>query len=389
MNKVKIGIIGTGFSATFHMEALRRLFHVEVVAVAGRTETSAAEFAEAFGIPKAYTSAEALIADAEVEAIHNCTPNDLHYEINKKVLLAGKHLLSEKPLASNSRESAELVELARRSAGVSAVCFNYRHYPLVQHARELLADNRLGPVHMVHGVYLQDWLLYKTDYNWRLEAEGCGGARAIADIGSHWCDLLQHVLGLRVVEVFADLKTVHPIRHRRSEAAATFGVNGRGNQQANYEEVPIVTEDCGSVLVHFEGGITGVFSVSQVHAGRKNKLSFEIAAQDGTIVWDQEDANRIWIGHRNKPNAEWIRDPELLGSGAGALSHYPGGHQEGWPDGMKNLLISFYDKVMEIHGGNFTGQAEMIASLEDGHYIMKIIEAIVESNRTKQWIRIE
>ncbi len=385
---IKVGIIGTGFSARSHLEALRRLNQVEVVAIASSHQERAEQVAKEFGIPKAYGDARQLIHDPEVEAVHNCTPNHLHFPLNREVLEAGKHLLSEKPLALNSRESRQLMEWAQKSEGVSGVCFNYRHYPMVAEARAAIAGGECGEVYLVQGGYLQDWLLYNTDYNWRLDPEQSGSTRAVADIGSHWCDTVQHVLGRRIVEVFADLKTVHPVRYKPKGPVTTFAKSEDGDR----EEVPIHTEDCGIVMVHFEGGIQGVFTVSQVSAGRKNRLYFEISAEKASLAWDQEEPNRLWIGKRDEANRELLRDPSILSKPAASMAHYPGGHQEGWPDGLKNLLIDFYKEVRRKKEGRASeegGRSPSFATFEDGHRIMVLIDAILESHRTKRWVEVK
>jgi predicted dehydrogenase len=372
MQVVKVGIIGTGFSANAQIEALRRIPFVQVIGIAGSSFEKAKMTAQKYGIARSYSRVDELIDDPDIEAIHNCTPNHLHYGINKRILLSNKHLLSEKPLAMNSRESEELVQLAESTEGVSGVCFNYRHYPLVLQAKELMDRKEFGPVHHVFGGYLQDWLLYSTDYNWRIDPERNGHSRAMADIGSHWCDTIQFILGKKIVEVFADLKTVHPIRQRQASATQTG------------ETVEISTEDYGSVLVHFEDGSKGVFTVSQVSAGRKNKLFFDISLEKGSMSWDQENPNKLWIGKRDEPNLELVRDPSLLSPLAAQAAHYPGGHQEGWPDGLKNLFIDFYSTILSGKKAD-----SHFATLEDGHQMMKIIEAILESHETKSWISVQ
>jgi predicted dehydrogenase len=381
MSVIKVGIIGTGFSAKSHIEALRRLDGVEIAAISASTLEKAKKTAEQFAIPKFYGNVDDLIHDPEIDVIHNCTPNYLHYSINKKVLESGKHLLSEKPLAMTSEESRELVELAKSKNVVAGVCFNYRHYPLVAQAKELMKKGEYGSVHFVHGTYLQDWLLYDTDYNWRLDVKRNGKSRAIADIGSHWCDTVQYVLDKKIVEVFADLKTVHPVRKRPIGEVETF----QSKDQEAFEEIQIASEDCGSVMVHFEDGTHGVFVVSQVNAGRKNCLTFEIAAKSGTLYWNQEEPNKLWIGRRDEPNMELVRDPSLLSSFPASLAHYPGGHQEGWPDGLKNLFIDFYQAVKTYPNSSSTS----FATIEDGHYIMLLIEAILKSNEEKRWVTVQ
>lgn len=385
--KMGVGVIGTGFSADFHIQALLRLPGVKVVAVAGSSEAKARALADKYGIPAAYGSYGDLIADEAVEAVHNCTPNVLHFAVNRDVLLAGKHLLSEKPLAMNSAQSAELARLAENSKGVSGVCFNYRHFPMVVQARSMLRSGEIGKAHLVHGGYFQDWLLYDTDYSWRLEPGVNGESRAIADIGSHWCDTVQFVLSSRISEVFADLSTVHPVRYKPKRAAATFGQTDAGDREA----FEVETEDAGSVLLRFQDGTRGVFTVSQVSAGRKNRLLFEIAAAESSLCWDQENPNRLWEGKRSEPNRERMRDPGLLSPEAARLAHFPGGHEEGWPDALRNLMADFYREAMSKReaGEAYCPGPASFATLADGHGIMKLIDAILESRRTGAWVRVD
>ena len=379
MNTIKVGIVGTGFSAQAHIEALRRIPLIEVWGIAGSSEQKSREAARKHNIPMAYASADELLADPEIRAVHNCTPNALHYEVNRKALLAGKHLLSEKPLAVDSSQTSELMKLAAEADVISGVCFNYRHYPMVSQVREMLHTEDQGRVNLVYGGYLQDWLLLDTDYSWRLETEVNGPSRAIADIGSHWCDTIQYVLKRRITEVMADFKIVHPVRLKPAEGAQTFAAF---EEETEREEVRITTEDYASVLIHMEGGIQGVFTVSQVAAGRKNHLHFEISTDSASFAWDQESPNQLWVGRREQSNEELVRDPELLLAKSAALAHYPGGHQEGWPDGLKNLCSDFYQKVLNPRFKS------SFATLAEGHRIMVLIEAILESARERKWVSV-
>lgn len=382
MKKTKVGIIGTGFSALAHLEAIRRIPSLEVVAIGASSKDKAEQIAKEYGISRAYGDAFSLIHDSQVEAIHNCTPNFLHDSINREALLAGKHILSEKPLGMNSEQTREIAELAGNSSCVNGVAFNYRHYPLIAETKHRITNGSYGKVHLVYGGFLQDWMLYNTDYNWRLNPEQNGALRAIADIGSHWCDTVQHVLGKNIVEVFADLKTVHPIRMKPKAKTSAF----EANEEAEYEEIPVNTEDYGSVLVHFEDGIHGVFTISQVSAGRKNKLFFEIAAEKGTLAWNQEEPNLLWIGQRDEENKELVRDPNLLSGKAAAVTHYPGGHQEGWPDALKNLMIDFYSCVTHENNEKGLASSSSFATFQDGYQMMLLMEAILESHHTKKWV---
>jgi predicted dehydrogenase len=383
MKVINIGIVGTGFSAKAHMEAIRRIPYLRVAAVAASSLEKAQQIAEEYGIPKAYGDASELIQDKDITAVHNCTPNYLHYAINREVLLAGKHILSEKPLGLSSNETKELALLAQKSRGVSGVAFNYRHFPLIVEVKHRISKRTYGNVNLVYGGFLQDWLLHRTDYNWRLEPEYNGASRALADIGSHWCDTVQYVLGKKIVKVFADLKIVHPTRLKPPEIVGML----KGPSDPEYEEIAMRTEDYGSVLVHFEDGIQGVFTISQVSAGRKNKLFFEIAADQGSLAWNQENPHSLWIGQRDQANDELSSDPRLLCESASELSHYPGGHQEGWPDALKNMLIDFYS-VVRNPGLKTTTTARSFANFDDGNQIMNVIEAILESHLKQQWVKI-
>ncbi|MCG3158110.1 MAG: Inositol 2-dehydrogenase/D-chiro-inositol 3-dehydrogenase [bacterium] len=383
MKSIKTAVIGTGFIGPAHIEALRRVGGIEVVAVASQKIERAQALAERFAIPKAYGGWKEVIADNEIQAVHNCTPNSLHFGINKAAILAGKHIVSEKPLTMTSKESAELVKLASKHGVVNAINFNYRFYPLIQHARAMVNKGELGKIYLVHGHYLQDWLYYDTDYNWRLETEISGASRAVADIGSHWCDLVQFIAGLRIKSVFADLVTIHQTRKKTKKVVETF----KGKEEVaaqDYEEKPIKTEDAGIVMLQFENGARGVFTVSQVSAGRKNCEWFEIDGSKKAIAWDQEEPNQLWVGYRERPNETIIKDPALLDEAARKYAHYPGGHPEGYPDGPKNLFMNVYNFIRA--GKDPRKDHPDFPTFADGHWENKIIEAVLKSNKAKKWV---
>ncbi|WP_046176743.1 Gfo/Idh/MocA family protein [Domibacillus indicus] len=385
MKKIKVGVIGTGFIGPTHIEAIRRIGFAEVVAIAGNGQESAEQKAAELGIPKAYGDYRDLLKDNEVEVVHNCTPNHLHFPINKEIILAGKHVLSEKPLAMSSEESAELLALAKEHNVVHGVCFNYRQFPIVKQFASMIKKEQLGKVNLVHGSYLQDWMLYETDYNWRLAPEVGGKSRTVADIGSHWCDTVQYVTGKKIVEVFADLATVIPVRKKPSSIGETFG--GQLSADTVYEDIPINTEDYASVLVRFEDGTRGVFTVSQVSAGRKNRLSFEVNGSQQSAHWNQEEPEKLWIGHRDKPNEILMADPVLFADEAKSAIHHPGGHNEGWPDAMKNMMINFYSFIRD--GKDPHRNETPFATFEDGHISMCIIDAILHSHEQQKWVKVE
>lgn len=386
MNKLKAAVIGTGFIGPAHVEALKRISGVDLQVIASNEPERAREIADHFGIPRVYDDWHKVIADNEVEIVHNCTPNNLHFEINKAALLAGKHVVSEKPLTLNSEESSELVQLANEKQLVTAINYNYRFYPLIQHARSMFNSGEMGDVYLVHGNYLQDWLYFDTDYNWRLESGVSGISRAVADIGSHWCDLIQFITGQKITKVMANLSTIHSKRKKPTEAVDTF--KGKETQaSAKYEEVEIDTEDTGTVLIELENSATGVLTVSQVSAGRKNQLWFEIDAGKKALSWNQEDPNHLWVGYREKANEVIIKDPSLMDSSARRYAHYPGGHPEGYPDGPKNMFMNIYDYILS--GKKPGNDICDFPTFADGHWENKITEAVLESNKKQAWVKLE
>ena len=200
----------------------------------------------------------------------------------------------------NATESAELVELAKSSGLVAAVCYNIRYYPLNLEARAMRERGDLGEIFAVNGSYVQDWLLYDTDYNWRVLADQGGALRAVADIGTHWMDLIASITGLEVESVFADLNTVHKVRKRPTGEVETF--TGKSDAPVATEPIDITTDDYGCVMFRFKGGARGSLNVSQVTAGRENCLRYEIAASKKALYWDSQSPNDLWIGHRDQPN---------------------------------------------------------------------------------------
>lgn len=384
---IRVGIVGTGFAASAHADALARLPGAVLVAVAGTSLDKARAAARRFGAERAYAGYRALLADPGVDAVHDCTPNHLHAEVNAEALAAGKHVLSEKPLAAGSAQTAALARQAATARGISGVCFNYRHYPLVAQAREMIAAQEIGAVHLVHGGYLQDWLLFAGDWNWRLDSRLAGATRAVGDIGSHWFDLVQHVTGDQIVAVMADLSTVHAQRWRPDDGAPTFDPapppGGEHAAARRGQRVQVDTEDAASVLLRFASGARGAVTVSQVSAGWKNRLFFEVDAARASLAWDQEEPNHLRIGRRDRENADLLRDPALLRPDAAALTHYPGGHQEGWPDALRNLCVDFYRAAAARDRGD--SREGSFATFASAHQIALVVDAVVSSHRSRTW----
>lgn len=384
MRNIKVGVIGMGFMGGAHIEGIRRIGGLEVAAVSGGRYELAKRKAEEYGVEKCYACADELIADPEISVIHNCTPNHLHMEINEKIIRAGKHVFSEKPLARSAAESAHMLELLRAHPDtVAGINFCYRMNALVQDAKNRIAAGEIGRPYLVHGSFLQDWLLFDTDYNWRVEPAYAGASRCVGDIGSHWMDLAQTMTGSRITEVCANTVIALPKRKKPAARVETFALNA----DVAYEEKDVDTEDYAGVLLKFENGASGVFQCSQISAGHKDYLDIEIDGAKASFHWQQETGDHMWKGNRDSNNEEIIRNPNFLTPEARRYASLPAGHPEGWHDAFKNNLTAFYGFIREgkKHG---TDKADF-ATFEDGHYIMKLMEAILQSGRERRWISVE
>jgi predicted dehydrogenase len=344
MTEMNVAVIGAGFIGPVHVEALRRL-GIRVAGILGVDAAESRATREKLGLPKAYDSYEEVLGDRTVHSVHLAVPNRLHYAMAKRALEAGKHVMCEKPLAMNSQESGELVALARKSGRAAGVNYNVRYYPLCLEAAEMRRRDELGEVYSVCGSYVQDWLFHPTDYNWRVLTEEGGELRAVAEV-------------------------------------QTF--KGKEEAPVETEPVGIATEDYGSVLLRFRGGSRGLLWVSQVTAGRKNCLRFEIAGSKCAVAWCSEQPNEIWIGRRERSNALLLRDPALLSDAARRFVNYPGGHNEGFPDTFKQCFRSFYDY---IRAGDSSAPATF-PTFADGHREIVLCEAILKSSRENRWVEM-
>ena len=386
MKKLGMGIVGVGFVGPHHIDAVRRLGYVDIVAVADMNEKLAREKADQLHVPKAYGDYAALINDPDIHVVHNATPNHLHYPVNVAVLEAGKHIVCDKPLAMTAAEAKKLRDMANKAGVVHAVTFGYRGNPLVQHARVCVARGDIGKPTFIHGYYLQDWLLKDTDYSWRLEPDKSGISSALGDIGSHWCDLVQHVSGLRITHVLGDITTVIPKRKKPKAAREAFQTKGADD---SFDLVDIQVEDLASVLIRFDNGAKGAFSVGQVCAGHKNDLIYEICGSAKTMRWRQEDQNNLYFGNRDSANEVLQKDPGLIAPEARPFAHLPGGHQEGWPDANYNLMQTVYDLILS--GKKLSdGKPAAMATFEEGYRANAIVEAIVASAKQGSvWTKVE
>ncbi len=377
MIQLKSAVIGAGFVGRAHIEALRRL-GVPIMGLLGSSPERGEATRALLRLPRAYRSLQEVAEDPEVHVVHICTPNHLHFEQASVLLRAGKHVMCEKPLAMDSRQSAALLELAQSSQRVGGVTYNLRYYPLCQEARALIRQGAIGEPRLVHGGFLQDWLSHASDWNWRLEPQLGGELRAVSDIGTHWLDLAMWLTGVRVVGVCADLATVIPVRKRPRGRVETFQKTGT----IESEDVKIATDDYASVLLRFENNLRGVMTVSQVSAGRKALLQFEINGSEGSLSWNSESPNRLWIGRRDRANQQLLKDPTLMTPDARIYAAYPGGHSEGYPDTFVQLFKDFYDYIQQA----LPSRLPTFPTFQTGHDELVLCEAIANSARERRWL---
>jgi predicted dehydrogenase len=380
MQKIKTAIVGTGFMGKVHTENVRRLGNVEVVAVVGSSPERARQFAERFGIPVAAKNLEEVLQNKEIAAVHICTPNVDHYPMSLAAIEAGKAVLCEKPMTMNVEEARKLVQAAAAKKAVNCVQHNLRYYPVVQQIRDMIAAGDLGDILIVQGTYSQDWLLYDTDWNWRIQSEENGKLRVMGDIGSHWMDMIQHLTAQPITEVCADLATFHKTRKRPKGSVETF--SGKKPKPGDYDEFPVDSDDFGVVMLHLGDRARGAFTVSQMSAGRKNHFAFEIFGTKAGVAWDQEQPDTLWIGHRNEPNQIVIKDASLFYPHAAGFADLPGGHSEGYDDSHKQVFKHFYARIAD------PSTPIDYPTFEDGLRGMILLEKVAESAEKHAWVKV-
>jgi predicted dehydrogenase len=377
MTKIKAGVIGTGFIGPVHLEALRRI-GVRVTALCDLPDRVKAS-ADKYGIPEAFGDYHDLLRSPDVDVVHITSPNKFHCEMSLAALRAGKHVVCEKPLAMNTRETARIAKLARASGRVFAVNYNVRFYPAVLALHRMVARGELGDIIHVNGSYMQDWLFKDTDYNWRLLPQEGGKLRAVADIGTHWMDTVSFILGANIASVFADLGTFHKTRRRPLGEVQTFAKSDAKMQYAAYK---VATEDFASVLLRFASGAHGNLGVSQVAAGRKNCIRVEIYGSKKSAWWCSEQPEMLHLGNRDSANETAVRATPAFGDGAAGFMDYPPGHVEGFPDTFKMLFRNIYAAIAGGRG------ERLFANAEDGHREVAVCETIMASHQKQQWVKV-
>jgi predicted dehydrogenase len=379
MKTIRTAIFGTGFMGRVHLEAVRRLEFVEAAAIAGRNADAAERLGAGFSVPKITNNYREILRDPAIDAVHICTPNAQHFPMAKDALNAGKHVICEKPLATSVDDGEELVALAAERGLRNCVCHNLRFYPMVQQMRAMRKAGDLGELLVVQGTYFQDWLLYDTDWNWRVDAKAGGPSRCMADIGSHWFDLAEHVTGLQVSSLCADLQTFHPTRKQPKQSVETFA--NKVLRPEDYIETAVDTEDFGAVIFRMGARTRGSVTASQVSAGRKNRFSIEVYGTRASVAWNQERPDELWVGHRDTANDIFIKDPSLLKPEARSYADLPGGHSEGYDDTFKQIFRRFYASI----GAGGTPEYPQFV---DGLRQLTILDAVLKSHSTRAWVDV-
>ena len=383
MKKYRVAVIGTGYIGAVHIEQLMRLPNVVIAGIADKNAELASEAAQRYAVEKIYRDAAEVLADRTIDVIHNCTPNNLHYEINKQALEAGKEVFSEKPLTLSAKESAELAQLADKHQTVTGINFCYRYYPVVQEAAVRIAKGELGTVYNIMGNYLQDWLLYPTDYSWRLDPKMAGASNIVGDLGSHWCDLAQFVSGLKIIEVMAELKTLLPVR-KRPKSKETFTFSAASDIE--YEEVKISMDEYGALLLRFDNGACGTFTTSQLAAGRKCNIDLQVYGSKGSLGWNHEHPAELWLGHRDEPNQIFFESPNLQSAETRRFARLPSGHPTGYMDAVLNLFREFYTTIELKEAGKKPDLHH--PDFQAGHQEMLVLEAATRSRKSGTWEKV-
>ncbi len=370
-------VIGTGFIGTVHVESIRRT-GVTVKGVLSGSAESTKRGAENLSVATQYKSVQEICSDKDVTVVHVTSPNALHYPQVKQLMSSGKHVICEKPLALTANEGIDLLNLANKSGLVNATCFNTRFYPMVHEARSIVKSDLIGIPRYIKGHYHQDWLTLESDWNWRLEAELAGQLRAVADIGSHLIDQICFVSGLEIFEVMAELHTLVQTRQKPTGPVQTFTID----TSTQRESVKMSSDDAAGILIRFTNGARATISISQISSGRKNSLNWEISGPAGSLAFDSENPEQLWIGHRGQPNQIFHKDPSMLSPSASKISFYPGGHVEGFSETFRGLFESVYaDIESDSRSANYPTFADGVRSLQ-------VTDAIAESSQKSSWIKV-
>ena len=351
--ELRVGIAGAGFIGTVHARAAR-LARARLVGVADSSLEHSEASARRLGADRAFESAEALVESPDVDVVHVCTPNHLHLPLAEAALAAGKHVICEKPLARRrrGRPAADRAGRRFRPLGVRAVRVPLSpDGPRGARARAQRADGRGAP-RARHATCRTGWLRPEDD-NWRVDANLGGASRAFADIGSHWCDLAEFVTGHRIVRLSARTLTT-----RAGE-----------------------TEDAAVVQFETDQGAVGSAVISQMSAGRKNRLWLEVDGAEESVAFDQEEPESLWCGRRESATI-LKRDPAFLSEPAARLAWLPAGHAQGYGDCFAAFVADAYAAIRD------DAPADGLPAFADGLRTAVITDAVLAAAREERWIDV-
>lgn len=382
MEKLRVGIIGAGFIGRQHIEAVGRIPGAEIVAAADQNLEMVRSLSEDSFIPHCTSNYHEILDNPDIDVVHICTPSNTHFEMSKEALLKGKHVYCEKPLCLDTKESEELCRIAKESGLAHGIDLNYRFNAAVQEMHHRVKSGDIGRVLTVHGEYLQDWMLFESDYDWRVNPKIGGASRAVADIGSHFFDTMQFILGTRVKRIYSKfIKAYESRTHSLNDNATTYAkVLG-----TVVEEVEVNTEDAAFIIAEMEDGVPAFINISQICAGHKNGLGINVSGTKMSLEWYQENPDKLIVGHRNTPNEYIFLGAQNISPAASRFLPLPAGHPCGWVDALKNAINEFY---IYIRTGKYLNRKVNYPTFEDGHQIMQLIEACIQSDKTGSWIQL-
>jgi len=369
-NTLRVVIIGSGMIGQVHRRA-SVLSGAQLVGVFSGSRESTLDAAKKWNTEPLDSLAH--LDEVAPDVVHVCTPNALHAEYVEAAIAAGAHVICEKPLAVSTEVAQRLTDLAKKYQRVATVPFVYRFHPLVREIRARSQAGEFGRWQLLHGSYLQDWLLSPLATSWRVNSKVGGPSRAFADIGSHWCDLMEFISGERIATLSAATSITVP--ERPSKSSATFS-----GASADAKKSKVDTEDAATLLFKTTSGVLGSVVISQVSAGRKNRLWIELDGEHRSAVFDQENPETIWLG--SEASAEIVqRDPSRGSADQKRLSNLPPGHPQGYAQCFDNFVADTYASIKgEMREG--------LPTFADGLRSTKIIDAVIRSALTGAWMDV-
>lgn len=376
MSKLRVAILGAGMIGQVHRRA-SLLAGAEVVGVLTGTPDGTREVAKQWAV-RPFGSIDDVV-NADVDVVHICTPNKSHVPFAVAAMESGKHVICEKPLGLTVDEAQRAVEVAAATGKINAMPFAYRFHPMVREMRQRVSHGSFGPVNLIHGSYLQDWMLSPTATSWRVDPSLGGASRAFGDIGSHWCDLAEWVTGDRIDTLTATTSIAVPARP--SATAASFSTP----HDSRAPLLDVVTEDIAMILFRTRKGVSGSATISQVAAGRKNRLWLEVDGASSSAVFDQENPEHLWIG--TEAGATILnRDPNFGSAEQRRLSDLPAGHSQGYAQCFEHFVADAYAAIQAKERG--TEAPSGLPTFLDGLRAAQISKAMLHSAKTGEWVTV-